>query len=70
VLYCADFLEPGRRFEQEDRAALAARFASDPAGVLLEVARRRLLHIVRSGWPLPEPTVHFWNSLAGTSSDH
>jgi HD superfamily phosphohydrolase YqeK len=69
VLYCADFLEPGRRFDREERAALAARFPSDPVDVLQEVARRRLLHIVRSGWTLPRPTVHLWNSLAVTSSE-
>jgi HD superfamily phosphohydrolase YqeK len=68
VLYCADFLEPGRSFERAERAELARRFPLAPADVLLEVARRRMLHIVRSGWPLPEPTVHFWNSLAATSS--
>jgi HD superfamily phosphohydrolase YqeK len=69
VLYCADFLEPGRRFDPDGRAELARRFPAAPAEVVLEVARRRLLHIVRSGWPLPEPTVHFWNSLVVTSSE-
>jgi HD superfamily phosphohydrolase YqeK len=69
VLYCADFLEPGRRFDREERAALARRFPVDPPGVLFGVAQRRVLHIVRSGWGLPEPTVHFWNSLAVTSSE-
>lgn len=64
VLYCADFLEPGRSFEPEARAALAARFPADPAGVFLEVVRLRLLWLVRSGWPLPDLTVRLWNSLA------
>jgi HD superfamily phosphohydrolase YqeK len=68
VLYAADFLEPGRRFDREARAELAGRFPLEPNAVVLEVARRRLTHIVSSGWPLPEPTVRFWNSLAGTSS--
>jgi hypothetical protein len=26
-----------------------------------------LAHIVASGWPLPEPTVRFWNSLVTPS---
>jgi HD superfamily phosphohydrolase YqeK len=63
VLYCADFLEPGREHRAEERAALAARFSRDPGGVLREVARLRLGHAVESGWSLPDPTVRFWNSL-------
>lgn len=68
VLYCADFLEPGRRFDKEERAELAGRFPEAPARVLLEVARRRVLHVVRSGWTLPEPTIRFWNSLADSAA--
>ena len=63
VLYCADFLEPGRSFDQSGRAELAARFPRDPTGVLREVARSRVARLVQSGWPLPDPTVRFWNSL-------
>jgi HD superfamily phosphohydrolase YqeK len=68
VLYCADFLEPGRSFDPEARAELAARFPNDPAGVLYEVTRRRLLYAVRSGWTIPEETIRFWNRVvAGVS---
>lgn len=63
VLYCADYLEPGREHKRAERAALAARFSTDPGGVLKEVARMRLGHAVESGWSLPDPTVRFWNSL-------
>jgi HD superfamily phosphohydrolase YqeK len=63
VLYCADFLEPGRSFDQSGRADLVARFPRDPTGVLREVARARVARLVQSGWPLPDPTVRFWNSL-------
>ena len=63
VLYCADYLEPGRSFDAEQRAALALRFPSDVSGVLREVAQRRLLHAVACGWAIPEPTYRFWNSL-------
>jgi 2-amino-4-hydroxy-6-hydroxymethyldihydropteridine diphosphokinase len=66
ALYCADFLEPGRSFDRDDRAALAERFPQDPGGVLHEVARRRLHHQIEAGWVLLEPTVRFWNSLAAT----
>ena len=66
ILYCADFLDPGRPFNQQERAELAERLPEDAAGVLREVARSRITHIIRSGWPLPEPTVRFWNSLVAT----
>jgi HD superfamily phosphohydrolase YqeK len=66
VLYCADYLEPGRDHGRERRARLAARFPADPAGVLLEVATDRLAHLIRSRWPLLEPTVGFWNHLVAS----
>jgi HD superfamily phosphohydrolase YqeK len=68
ILYCADFLEPGRDFDRERRAALAQRLPTDSAGVLREVARLRLQHQVKSAWPFLEPTVRFWNSLVGAPS--
>jgi len=64
VLYCADYLEPGRKHDQAARAELAAAFPTDSRAVLVQVAERRLLHIIRSGWPIQEPTARFWNSLA------
>lgn len=64
VLYCADFLEPGRKFDREQRADLARRFPRDSSGVLREVAQRRIVYMIESGWTLLEPTVRFWNSLA------
>ena len=64
ALYSADFLEPGRNFEREARAALAARFPADPHGVFRDVARARLLWLIKSGWSLPDTTVRLWNSLA------
>jgi HD superfamily phosphohydrolase YqeK len=69
ILYCADFLEPGREFERARRAGLARRLPSDLSGVLRQVAAHRLSHIIASGWPLLDPTVRFWNSLARVSSD-
>jgi HD superfamily phosphohydrolase YqeK len=64
VLYCADFLEPGRPQWNAGRAALVERFPGDPQGVLYEVAKQRLLHAVRSGWTIPQTTWRFWNHLA------
>lgn len=63
MLYCADYLEPGRSFDRETRAELAERLPQDVSGVLREVARARVFHVIRSGWSLPEPTVRFWNAL-------
>lgn len=63
VLYCADYLEPGRPFQRERRAGLAERFPDDPAGVVATVAADRIVHGVQSGWPLLDLTVEFWNSL-------
>jgi HD superfamily phosphohydrolase YqeK len=68
VLYCGDFLEPGRTFRREWRAEQARRFPDDPRGVLRVVATERLTHIVGSGWRLVEPTVSFWNSLVDASA--
>jgi HD superfamily phosphohydrolase YqeK len=68
VLYCADYLEPGRKHEREWRADLAQRYPSDPNLVLRQVARARVLHVVSSGRMLLEPTVRFWNSLVVASS--
>ena len=67
VLYCADYLEPGRTFARDWRADLAAEFPDDPQGVATAVAAERVGHLVRSRWPLIEPTVGFWNSLVGSS---
>ena len=59
---------PGAPSEREERAELAERLPDDPSGVLREVARARLIHTVKSGWPLLDPTVRFWNSLVATGA--
>lgn len=63
MLYLGDFLEPGRTFDRERRAALARRVPAERDAVLIEVARLRIEWTVRSGWPLAPETVEFWNSL-------
>lgn len=68
VLYCADYLEPGRSHDAEARAELARRFPADTHGVVAEVARRRLGRLLAQDWPIPEPTWRFWNQLAAGSS--
>jgi HD superfamily phosphohydrolase YqeK len=68
ILYCADYLEPGRKKEREWRADLAERLPFEPALVLRQVARARVGHLVSSGRTLLEPTVRFWNSLVAAPS--
>ena len=63
MLYLADFLEPGRKFDREIRAGLAARVPAERNAVLKEVAQRRIAWVVKSGYPLLPETVAFWNSL-------
>ena len=63
ALYCADYLEPGRRFDREDRAALAIGFPRDPGAVLRAVASRRIGRALEGGYPILMPTWQFWNSL-------
>jgi HD superfamily phosphohydrolase YqeK len=65
TLYCADFLEPGRTFECEIRAALARRFPDNPPQVLSEIAQLRMTYAIRQGWELPPETVAFVRALAG-----
>jgi HD superfamily phosphohydrolase YqeK len=67
VLYCADYLEPGRKQARDWRAEMAERFPREPSLVLRQVARARVGHMVSSGRRLLEPTVRFWNSLVPAS---
>jgi HD superfamily phosphohydrolase YqeK len=67
ILYCADYLESGRKYAREWRAELAARLPAEPSLVVRQVARARVGHLVSSGRPLLEPTVRFWNSLVAES---
>jgi 2-amino-4-hydroxy-6-hydroxymethyldihydropteridine diphosphokinase len=64
MLYLADYLEPGRRFEAEERRAIASRVPGDPEGALREVTRRRIERALRSGWALRPETVELWNAIA------
>jgi HD superfamily phosphohydrolase YqeK len=66
MLYLADYLEPGRSFDQEVRRALAGRIPVERDAVLLEVAARRIRRVIDCRWPLVRETVGFWNSLVGS----
>lgn len=63
ALYCADFLDPGRRFRPEWRADLRARLPDDLEGVTLEVAAARIGHLLDERRALHPATSAFWNRL-------
>jgi HD superfamily phosphohydrolase YqeK len=65
MLYLADYLEPGRPFDQDGRRALAARVPGERDAVLRDVAARRIARVIDSRWPLLRETVDFWNALLG-----
>lgn len=66
MLYLADYLEPGRDFERDEREALAARVPQDPEAVLRIIAARRLHWIGEDRRRLVKETVDFWNALVGS----
>jgi len=66
MLYLADYLEPGRAFDQELRRSLAARVPDERDVILKQVAARRVARVIDGRWPLPRETVDFWNALVGS----
>jgi HD superfamily phosphohydrolase YqeK len=64
MLYLADYLDPGRGFDSDQRREWLVRVPADPAAVLREVARARITRGLAKGWPLLAETVAFWNALA------
>lgn len=63
ALYCADFLDPERKFDREVRLELADRFPKEPDAVFKEIVTRRVQWTERSGWPLLDETRRLWLSL-------
>ena len=63
ALYMADFLEPGRKFAQADRAFLVSHAPHDFDGVFRQVVRQRLEWTIREGKPLHAATVAMWNAV-------
>ncbi|MFQ5529373.1 MAG: HD domain-containing protein [Gemmatimonadota bacterium] len=65
-LYVADYLDPGRPFEAEQRAALRARMPDAEDEVLRCVARRRIASRLEADAPVLTASIHFWNRLANS----
>lgn len=65
ALYAADFLEPGRPFDQQERAALADRFPHERDVVLAEVIVRRMQFHARKGRPPRPETIEFLRVVRG-----
>ena len=63
ALFMADFLEPGRAFARDERAALAGRVPLDFDRVFREVVRMRVRWAVEEGKALAPRTVALWNSV-------
>lgn len=63
ALYMADFLEPGRQFDREKRATLAATVPDDFDEAFRNVVRMRLAPTVASGEQLRPETAAVWESV-------
>ena len=67
MLFMADYLEPGRKSKQNQRAVLAARVPQDPHGVLVRIVRKRLGWVLKHGRPVLPEGAEFWNDVARSS---
>lgn len=65
MLYLADYLEPGRKRNAEQRARLAARVPRQRDRVLRKIVAFEIRWRVRASRPVDPLTVEFWNALNG-----
>ena len=63
ALYLADFLEPGRKFLREERAAIAARVPADFDAAFREAVRLRIEWSLQQGGELFPEAVELWNAV-------
>jgi 2-amino-4-hydroxy-6-hydroxymethyldihydropteridine diphosphokinase len=63
ALFMADFLEPGRKFDREIRAELAAEVPEDFDGTFRRVVQNRIAWTLREGRPLDAATSRLWDSV-------
>jgi HD superfamily phosphohydrolase YqeK len=65
ALYLADFLEPGRTFSPDWRAALRARVPAEMDDVLVEVVSARIRHLLDQRKAIRPETAAFWSAAVG-----
>jgi HD superfamily phosphohydrolase YqeK len=65
-LYLADYLEPGRSFRSNERAALLARMPEEHTGVLRDVARTRIADRLGADSPVLPVSMDFWNRIVAS----
>jgi HD superfamily phosphohydrolase YqeK len=65
-LYLADYLEPGRSFSSNTRAALLARMPEEHTDVLREVARQRIAGRLEANAPVLAISIEFWNRIVAS----
>jgi HD superfamily phosphohydrolase YqeK len=63
ALYLADFLEPGRKFLQSERARIAERVPGDFDGAFRDVVQTRLELALRERGELFPESVALWNAV-------
>jgi hypothetical protein len=63
MLYAADFLEPGRSFEQEWRAGRRPRKPGEAAAVLPAGVAAGIRHRLEAGSKVRPESLGFWNAL-------
>jgi len=63
ALYLADYLEPGRRFADDQRALLRVRVPEDLDEVLREVVAWRIHNLLDARLPIHPRTAGLWRSL-------
>jgi HD superfamily phosphohydrolase YqeK len=63
ALYVADFLEPGRPYRPDWRAALRDRMPDELDAVVVEILRARIEHRLERCEPILPRTMAFWNRL-------
>lgn len=66
ALYLADFLEPGRDFEEVWRAELRRRMPQELDRVLVEVIAARIRHLLERVKPIRPETALFWTSIVSS----